>query len=77
MRNGYYKREELKWLHTRFIGTVFANIHRDPKKPAIKPSDLVPLSFDKEKEIKPPPKTYYNKEELRALKIKHGMLSDN
>lgn len=68
-------REERQWEHTRYIACVLVNIHRDPKKPAIKPSDLVPLSGDKKpkgevKELK----TYYTKEELRALKIKHGIL---
>lgn len=74
MRAGYIKKEELKWTHTRYLASIIANVHRNPKKPMIKPSDLVPLSFDKTNAKTAFPIKTFTKEEIREIKIKHGII---
>ena len=43
----YQEKEDEKWQHTRYVATVLINIHKDPKKKAIKPHELMPLNIDK------------------------------
>lgn len=50
---GYRKRMEHQWEHTRYLASILVNINRDPKAAAVSPEELVPLSFDKKKEVKP------------------------
>lgn len=37
---------ESDWSRTRSLWTILANVHRKPNTPALKPSDLIKLSFD-------------------------------
>lgn len=76
IRDGFFKRNEINWLHTRYLASIMVNINRDKKKRPVLPSDLVPLKLDKletKKEFTPI-KTQFSKEEIREIKIKHGIL---
>jgi hypothetical protein len=64
-----HHQEELKWTHTRFIGALLININRGKDTPAMKPEELIPLSFDKKKEA--PPVKLPMLERMKALEQKY------
>jgi hypothetical protein len=43
----YQRKQENKWIHTRWLGALILNSQRSSKQPAIKPEDLVTLQIDK------------------------------
>lgn len=70
---------EARWAHTREIIAIIVNVNRDPKKPAIKGSDLIKLSFDgteaeldedKLKEIQQENADYFKEMKAKFGKIK-------
>jgi hypothetical protein len=46
MCRGYHRRQLAQWEHTREHITALFNIHRDPKTPALKASEVMPLPTD-------------------------------
>jgi len=48
LSDGYYRAEQLKWLHTRVIATMIYNQYH--KKP-LKPAEFMPLPIDEEGEV--------------------------
>jgi hypothetical protein len=41
------ERFEHEWEQTRSLLTLYANLHRDSKTPAHRPTDFIRLSYDK------------------------------
>ena len=68
--NGIRRSERTLWETSRFIGLVTASCNRDPKKPPLTASDLLPLPWDnKQTDDKP---TDEEIEELREMMRKEN-----
>lgn len=54
MVEAYKWRDEMQWLHTRYIATMIHNTSVSKKMHQKKPSQLVPLEIDGPNAYKPP-----------------------
>jgi hypothetical protein len=70
---GYYKRQDMKWLHTRELMALLYNPHVE-KKDRMRPAEMVPLSFDPK--IKGPKVRTFTAEEIYEINRRSGMLPE-
>lgn len=62
---GHYRNQRTAWETARFLALVTASINRDPKKPPLTASDLLPLPWEKQESYNAP--TEEEIEELRRM----------
>jgi hypothetical protein len=73
MCEGYQQRHDREWEIARWQVAVILNTKRKSGSPAIRPSDLIELSFDRKTQKSAKIKSIYTPEEYADLKKKLGI----